>query len=117
MFRKMPSETVALEFADVRSSTVIHLKDHVWNYAKLPNLKSIVDGTPNSRVILDLACVHQMTSAAFAMLLLMKRRLQQRGLEVCIHGLHGQPKLLCSILKLNDLLFNEKEQLRFQASR
>ena len=50
-----------------------------------------------------------MSSASLALLILLKRQLHQKGFQVSIQGLHGQPKSLCEVLRLNNLLLGEMQ--------
>ena len=105
MFRRLPPKTVQCHMKKISEKTAfIQLDDPIWKFAKLPNFIRFIISKHRSRVIVDLSPVQEMTTATFAMLLLMKHQLEQKGASVCIQGLHGQPKLLCNILKLNDLL-------------
>ena len=108
MFWSKQSDTISWRLDRVSSSTiVIQLDNPIWKYAKLPNIDHSLIDYIESQVIIDLSNVRQMTTAAFVILLMMKNQLQEKGSTVCIRGLHGQPKSLCEVLKLNDLLFSE----------
>jgi len=54
--------------------------------------------------IVDLSSVQQVTTAAFAQLIMAARQAKKSGRNMYIRGLQEQPKQLCNILKLNKLL-------------
>jgi hypothetical protein len=86
------------------STAFIRIKKSVLGYDDLENFKMMVNAVICSRVIVDLSSVKQMTTAAFAQLIVMKSLLRRIGRDLYIEGLRSQPKALCDILKLTNIL-------------
>lgn len=108
MFRVSPKETIDFQMENINPLVVrVRLMNSEWQYARLPNLAQSLKRLHYSQVVLDLTGVQQMSSASLALLIMLKQRLQRKGLQVRIQGLHGQPKSLCEILRLNNLLLGE----------
>jgi len=82
------------------NKTVIKIDKPILDYDQLLRLQPNITGAASDDVILDLAKVKMITTAAFARLLIMKLELMQSGGNLGIQGLHDQPKALCEILKL-----------------
>ena len=83
------------------STVVIHLAEPIWRYERLDQIESL-DPTPgHGLVIVDLSSVQEMTTAGFAQLLSMKRKLAQKGWRMIVQGLQKQPSIMCTLLKLN----------------
>ncbi len=60
-----------------------------------------------SRVIIDLINVHEVTSSAFARLVLLRRELLRRGQDLRITGMHGRAARLYEIMRLARVLPQE----------
>jgi anti-anti-sigma regulatory factor len=66
-------------------------------------------------VVVDVSCVQQMTTAAFAQLVAMNSSLRLRGGCMRTEGLQGQPRGLCEILGLVGVLLDSRDNACEQA--
>ena len=80
--------------------TVIRIENQVLDYSQLKQWQSVIIKGDFVDVCFDLTQVKRMTTAAFALLLIMKSELMRAGGNLHVRGLQGQPKALCRILKL-----------------
>ena len=91
-----------------RAPRVVRIAQPVWDNAKRPRFAGELGGAGLKRVVVDVGGVHRMSSAAFAQLLQVKARLMKAGGDLVVRGLHGQPRALCQILKLEAMLTGTK---------
>ena len=82
----------------------IHIKlcDTNWDYEKL-EISDHVNSSINN-ITIDLSNVKQVTTAALAQLILFKRNLARIGHKMIVRGINTQPRAMCEILKLNNIL-------------
>ena len=86
------------------SSVLVRIENPSWQYQKLENTKFMLNTFSRFCLVFDLSEVQQMTTAAFAQLVMIKGLLHQVGSDLHVQGLQEQPKALCEILKLTDIL-------------
>ena len=83
------------------STVVIRLTEPNWRFETLGEIE-LLDPTPGQGlVIVDLSGVREMTTAGFAQLIAMKKKLAQKGWSMIVQGLQKQPSIMCRLLKLN----------------
>jgi anti-anti-sigma factor len=63
-----------------------------------------LNSAPSKTVILDLSGVEEMTTSAFARLILLRRQLRRQGRDVVIKGLRGRAARLYEINRLDRIL-------------
>ncbi len=86
------------------SETVIHITGPVRRPAWYEFLQEEIAASHSTCVVIDLSGVRRARTAEFAQLVKIKSVLRQRGQDMRIEGLRGQPLALCEILKLTSLL-------------
>jgi ABC-type transporter Mla MlaB component len=78
--------------------TVIIIDSQILDYCLLKQWQKGIRKEDYVDMRFDLTQVERMTTAAFALLLVMKRDLMRAGRNLHVQGLQGQPKALCKIL-------------------
>jgi len=111
MFFHAHNEDIPFQVEQFRDShLLIRLYKPIWGYDKLADFRKVVPKSARFSIIVDLSRVQQMSTAAFSQLLVMKSICDEQGRPMRIQGLQKQPQALCEILKLTDVLLNERRE-------
>ena len=105
MFSSRQARNITCTVQGSRSPIVfVRIEKPVWRFEVLGKIKPVIGWT---RLVVDLSCVKRMTTAALAQLLVVKHELSRTGQKMCILGIQDQPRTLCGMLKLTNILFDE----------
>jgi ABC-type transporter Mla MlaB component len=93
----------------VTSSLVVLRAGERLSHTEAARLAELAQGSTSHRIMIDMSRVLEATTAAFARLVLLRRELIQRGCDVRLAALRGQPARLVDVHRLEAVLPSIKE--------
>jgi len=102
------SQNIQYTVNDCDTDTLLMtLKKENYQFEQLRNLDTAIMNNNCKVLVVDLSEVLEMSTATLAQLVALKRKLEARGIKMYVRGLQLQPRDLCHLLKLDNILIRE----------